>query len=616
MTTVHQSRFERLGILYAIALFSIAAAMALSQWYLQGYISEQENNTRIVNLAGRQRMLSQKISKAALQLGNATDPTQRTAFVEELEGAMQRWTTSHEILLHNNGVLGVTRPESSTVDSLYQVLTPSYTAMVRHTQDLLASAEQSPTASSEWQPAIDGILAHESDFLTTMDAIVLEYETEARNRIRYLKNIELVLLGIALIIILFELLFIFRPTVRRIRSAMDELLRSEKLAKEMARELGVLYESLENSYQDLAEVQAEEVPPMLYAKTNQHGEIFYVSENLTDALEYNIQRAFSNLFEWLEQQGYGPEQVRNIQRTVCSGQPWRGEVKAVSESGDFIWLDTYLVPVLDEQQCVETLQVICTDQTERKEAHARSHEITRDKIEEKLKEQRFRSILILEGQEEERKRISRDIHDGIGQLLTALKYKIEAINLAPGMPEREGKVEETKELLGQVIREVRRVSFNLNPSALSDYGIVPVAKRFCNEVSRMSDKEVLFENTTGFINRLDKNVETNLYRIVQEAVNNAIKYSSAKIIRVVFSHTAHYLNVSVSDDGAGFDYKKYEKHENIQGSGLGIFNMRERASFINADFTIQSMEGKGTHINVQLPINGKTYGNHQSIARR
>ena len=611
MAVSNPSRFERLGVLYALALSGIAITMIVSQVYLQDYISQQKNNSHIINLAGRQRMLSQKISKVALQLGTTSEPAQRKVYANELADAIDLWTTSHQTLLSNGEVLGITNPERSVIDTLYQTLNPSYTAIVTSAQQLLTQLRQSPSASLNLlQPHIDSILQNEPAFLEVMDNIVFQYDDEAQSRILYLKNIELVLLAVALTMILFELLFIFRPTARRIRDTMRELMESKEQAQGMTHELGVLYESLENSYQALAEVQTEELPPTVYATTDRQGNFHSVAEAFTNALEYEVPRAVSNLFDWLEQQGYGTEQVRNIQRTVSEGKPWRGEVKAVSDSGDFIWLDTHLVPVLDEQQRVSTLQMICTNQTERKEAKVRSHEITRERIEKKLKEQQYRSILILEGQEEERSRISRDIHDGIGQLLTALKYKIEGINLAPGVPEREAKVEETKEILGQVIREVRRVSFNLNPSALSDYGIVPVTKRFCSEASRLSDRRVTFENTTGFINRLDKNVETNLYRIVQEAVNNAIKYANANVIRVIFSHNAHYLNVDVLDDGVGFNEQQYENRENIQGSGLGIFNMRERASFINATFEIQSAEGKGTQINVHVPINGQTHGNY------
>ena len=611
MATSNPSRFERLGVLYALALSGIALTMIASQVYLQHYISQQENNSHIINLAGRQRMLSQKIAKVALQLETAPEPERCRAYSRELAEATARWTTAHQTLLNNEDTLGMTNPQSSTINSLYQTLAPSYAAMVSHAQQLLTLLERSPDApASQLQPHINGILQHESAFLEIMDDIVFRYDEEAQQRILYLKNIEWVLLAVALTMILLELLFIFRPTVRRIRTTMRALTESEERAQGMTHELGVLYESLENSYQVLADVQTEERAPTVYATTDARGNFQLVADTFTEALEYEVPRVSPNLFNWLEQQGYGTEQVRTIRGTVREGTPWRGEVKAVSESGDFIWLDTHLVPVLDEQEQVNALQMICTDQTERKEAKTRSREITHERIDKKLKEQQYRSILILEGQEEERKRISRDIHDGIGQLLTALKYKIEGIDLAPGVPEREAKVEETKHLLGQVIREVRRVSFNLNPSALSDYGIVPVTKRFCSEASRLSDKQVTFENTTGFINRLDKNVETNLYRIVQEAVNNAIKYAEAGVIQVVFSHNAHYLNVGVLDDGVGFDEQEYEKRENIQGSGLGLFNMRERARFINATFELQSARGKGTHINVHVPINGPIHENY------
>src|SRR5690606_28020056 len=163
------------------------------------------------------------------------------------------------------------------------------------------------------------------------------------------------------------------------------------------------------------------------------------------------------------------------------------------------------------------------DETEKKEAEAISQEISRERIEKKVKAQQFRSVLILEGQEEERKRISRDMHDGIGQLLSAMKFNLESIHSVGSHNEKE-KLKTSRELLLKVIREVRRVSFNLTPSALSDYGIVSVLNKFSKEMSKIADIQVTFENKTGFLSRLEGKVENNLYRIVQEAVNNTIKY--------------------------------------------------------------------------------------------
>lgn len=608
--------FEKLGILYALALSGIAASIIVSQLFIQRYLVKQENDSRIINIAGRQRMLSQQISKLALQIGNTTDPKQRRLYVQELDEAVSLWQQSHRALQHGDTAMQIQIDNSPTIDSMFQSLSPKHEVMANSAQQIINRLQSQPATDADTlQASINTILANEALFLGEMDTIVFQYDQEARARVFYLEEVELLLLGVSLLIILFELLFIFRPTARQIRYTISELTQSEKRAKGMAQELGILYNSLEASYQELAEVDPIEEPPTLYAKTDPEGWFTFVSDVFDRDLEYRVFERHENFFSWLKQEGYSEEQVENIQYRVTSGNTWVGEIKATSESGDFIWLLVHIVPSLNAQQKTETLNMICSNKTELKEAQARSHEITREKIDKKVKEQRFRSSLILEGQEEERRRISRDIHDGIGQLLTALKFKVEAINLAPNVPERETEVHEAQSLLNHIIREVRRVSFNLNPSALNDYGLIPATKRFCTEASRLSDKHIIFENQTGFINRLEKNVETNLYRIIQESVNNAIKYSEAAEIKVTFSHNAHYLNVAIEDNGIGFAYHQYAQQSapiSKNGSGLGIFNIRERASFINATLNIQSAEGKGTQINIHLPINERINGAYQS----
>ncbi|MEK6477154.1 ATP-binding protein [Catalinimonas sp. 4WD22] len=603
--------FERLGMMYALALSGIAAAIIISQVFVQRYISRQEYDSRIVNLAGRQRMLSQKISKIALQIGTTKNTEQRQVYANELEKALDLWTQSHHGLLEGDKSLGVIANNSSMVDSMYQAITLDYEAIVNNSQDILRLISQNPAIdSTRLQTYISQILSHESAFLKGMDTIVFQYDYEAREKVIQLEVIELGLLGLSLSIIFFELFFIFRPTARRIKKTIGELLRSEKLAKDMSREIGALYSSLERSYQELAKVDVKEDLPKVFAKTKSSGIFTYISDDFLEILGDTQEASHTNIFAWLEYEGYPYDQVQNIHQIVMQGEPWYGEVKGTSEEGDFIWLDMTIVPTFNIKQQIESFNIICSNKTERKEAEARSHEIIKDKIESELKEQRVRSILILEGQEEERRRISRDIHDGIGQQLTALKFTIENINLEPNMPTREEKVREAQKMLNQVIREVRRVSFNLNPSALSDYGLVPVTRRFCAEASRLSDKTVIFENKTGFLNRMDKSIETNLYRIIQEAVNNAIKYSKSDEIRVEFSHKAHYLNVDIIDNGVGFDFQNYRKRESKDGTGLGILNMQERTYYINGTFELSSEPGKGTRINIHLPINGRDKRNY------
>ncbi len=604
--------FKRIGILYVLALSGIALVIIISQALVQSYISKQEDDSRVINLAGRQRMLSQKISKLALQIGQAQNPAQAKKIAQDLEENLSLWTHSHQGLLTGDENMGVNGQKSPVVDSMYHEIAPYYESMVSGARALLQLLHQPDTLPhAQLQPHIDTILANEEPFLTGMDQIVFQYDNEASMRVIQLRNIEFVLLLISLAIIIFELLFIFRPIAHKISNTINELVRSENTAQGMAREIGILYSSLEKSYQELADVQVDVEQPAVYAKTDEAGKFIYYSDKFYKIMDGTPDELPTNLFKWLEKEGYGADHLANIQKMVAHGDAWYGEVKVTSCEGDFLWFNMSIVPVLNSKKNIEELMMVCANVTDKKEAEAISHEINRDKIEKKVKEQRFRSILILEGQEEERKRISRDIHDGIGQMLTAMKFKLEAATLSTNETSREKILGDTKNILQQLIREVRRVSFNLTPSTLSDYGIVATVKKLCAELNQLSDKAVKFENRTGFINRLENSVETNLYRIIQEAVNNAIKYSDASTIKVIFDHNADYLNVTISDNGKGFAYQKILENGQFSASGHGIFNMKERTSFINGSFNIDSEEGKGTKIDIHLPIKRMHHGNYQ-----
>src|SRR5205085_1304262 len=111
-------------------------------------------------------------------------------------------------------------------------------------------------------------------------------------------------------------------------------------------------------------------------------------------------------------------------------------------------------------------------------------------IEKKINQQKFRSVLILEGQEEERKRLAMDIHDGIGQMLTSLKFQIESIDSSKRADEIQLKLVEIQQLITQVIKEVRRVTFNLKPTVLSDYGLQAALNVFVKEIGKLSDIEI------------------------------------------------------------------------------------------------------------------------------
>jgi two-component system, NarL family, sensor histidine kinase DegS len=593
--------YKKLGIRYFLALTAIAAAIILSQAYLQNYISRQEDDSMEINLSGRQRMLSQRIAKSALLLTHDSDPKSKQLQYEELLQSAEEWTTAHLALQNGNEQLGLKGIDSSVLKSMYAELQRDFEAILKGVSLLKVEYAKDVPSEAIAKEALSLILKHEKAFLETMDRIVDRYEQDALAGISNLKRIELGLLILALLLILLEVTFIFIPSAQMIGETVQHLAEEEAKAKKMALELSSLYETLEQSFQDLAEAESEVEDHTVYLKCDIDGKVNHVSERFSEIM--GEQDGPDSFFEWLSEQGYSQTFIQPIQGLLRDGKTWSGEIKCLNEEGDFIWLKVDIIPILNAQQKVDELLVVGINDTQNKEAKAKSQEINREKLEKRLKEQQYRSVLILEGQEEERKRISREMHDGIGQYLTALKYSLDGIT---GNKSEQKRLEHARKLLGDVIKEVRRISFNLTPVALSDYGLAAVLNKFSEEMSKVSKIPVLFENKTGFIGRLEPKVENNLYRIVQEAVNNAAKYSEATFIEIAISHNSRYLHLQVKDNGKGFDFKNLQAEGRLSASGHGIFNIKERVNFINGQFDLDTQPGMGTTITIDYPLEQNT----------
>ncbi|MBX2842994.1 MAG: type IV pili methyl-accepting chemotaxis transducer N-terminal domain-containing protein [Flammeovirgaceae bacterium] len=599
-----KERFERLGRLYLLALSGIAIAILVSQLLIQNFISKQQDDSRTINVAGRQRMLSQKISKIVLQIANNSDRDLDSIKVIELQQTVELWVRSHNGLKSGDKELGLSGVKSFRILGMFENIESHFYAIVTAAQNIISEAQKAgSTVRFNIDKDLEKVLNNESMFLEGMDAIVFQYDEEAKEKVVLLKDTELILFGISLSIIIFEVFFIFLPTTRNLRKTFSDLIHSEKTASKMAREIGALYSTLETSYQELADVDLEKGQSVLFTKCDFLGNIKYFSEYFIHLMEFEEEDEMpENFYSLLKQNGYKNDFLEGVMDLVRNGHCWIGELKVTSAAGDFIWIETNIVPVKDSHGDLKEMMVIGANVTENKEAKERSREINKQRIEEKVKEQQFRSVLILEGQEEERKRISRDMHDGVGQMLYALKLNLEATTPSSSKYTKE-RLQEARDILRNIIREVRRVSFNLTPTSLSDFGIVSAIKKYCAEVSSLMGIEVEFINMTRFINRMGKNVETHLYRIIQEAVNNVIKYSGSKKIYVTFAHNAQNLHIEVRDEGKGFDIENLTQKGHFSASGHGIFNMKERAGFINAHFEVETEVGKGTVIKIDVPIN-------------
>ena len=150
---------------------------------------------------------------------------------------------------------------------------------------------------------------------------------------------------------------------------------------------------------------------------------------------------------------------------------------------------------------------------------------------------------------------------------------------------------------------MRTATFNLTPPELGDYGLYSALQKMTKELGRLTGKKILFESKVDEIPRLDSMAEINMYRVTQEAVNNAIKYADSKYILVSANLSEDLLSISITDDGKGFDMNQLdEMTENKSDGGMGIFFMKERIGYINGRIFIHSKENEGTRITLNYRL--------------
>ena len=221
-----------------------------------------------------------------------------------------------------------------------------------------------------------------------------------------------------------------------------------------------------------------------------------------------------------------------------------------------------------------------------------------EEADKKLKEKNIRAAAIVEAQENERRRIARELHDGLGQILTGIKFNIETFEKIVSSQNQNvvQRCTDISNLLNNAISEVQRISYNLMPRVLDDFGLTPALELICYQISQQNGIFVKFK-TTNFSGRLKPQTETGLYRIVQEGLNNIVKHAKAKEAYVKLNRQDSRFILIIEDNGKGF--LPDEKGRGI--GGMGLMNMRERVDALNGTLIIDSKIDTGTKIIVNLP---------------
>lgn len=235
---------------------------------------------------------------------------------------------------------------------------------------------------------------------------------------------------------------------------------------------------------------------------------------------------------------------------------------------------------------------------QKKEIALKDKELEEKKLEQLIKNQEIKSYNeMLITQDRERKRISQDLHDRIGSILSVAKvyYKSGEEQLLQNKNLDLVSFQKANELIDEACQEVRRLSYEMSSGVLTKFGLLSAVEDLVITIEQT--KKIKIEFIAGDLeNRLENNIEIQIYRIIQELMNNILKYADSSHVTIQILKLKNKVNVQVEDDGIGFNTNK-------QSNGMGLQNIRSRVSSLGGEIDIDSVIGRGTYVNIEIPIN-------------
>jgi signal transduction histidine kinase len=474
MENLDKTVAQRLYVQYIFALAVVAFLVIFGQFLIKSTLSKSLDDSHLINIAGRQRMLSQRLTKIVILINNSNISSEQKAFyTKQGQQLVTTWESTHSKLKNNNITLSKKFNVNNTnpIQDLFLNINP-------HFESLLGIFKKSLFLNQ--YIITNDLLNTESKYLELMEKIVFQYDKEATDRVNSLKSLEIIIGFLTLGTLLVEAIMIFTPLAEYVKKVISHLTTSEKQLQET-----------------------------------------------------NDQLRFSNRM------------------------------------------------LLQAQQKLETA--------------------TKEKYDTRRKEDIIKSAALLEGQEEERKRMSREMHDGVGQMLTGIKLTASKLrSFENENPKYKISLNDLHTLINETIEATRTVAFNLMPPILEDYGLVPVISILKEQIERNDSMTINYE--VKLINeRLPQKLEISIYRIIQEALNNALKHAEAKNFKINIIEKQEIVFIELSDDGLGFDPDGFISNEKSLIHN-GVANMKTRCKLLGGSFKLTSTPNQGTNIFVKLPI--------------
>jgi signal transduction histidine kinase len=284
-----------------------------------------------------------------------------------------------------------------------------------------------------------------------------------------------------------------------------------------------------------------------------------------------------------------PERWKEVNRRALEGETLRADEDRWESGGKTHWARWEVRPWRAADGTVGGILILAEDISRRKQMEEALSDMSRK---------------LIDSQEQERARIGRELHDDINQRLAMLSLELE--QLQQHHPEIESSVQEIRKRTSEISNDVQILSHDLHSSKLEYLGVVAGMKSWCKEFAERHKIEINFGSDVA--NPVPLELGLSLFRVLQEALHNAIKHSGVKRIEVQLREESGEIHLTVSDSGRGFDVEAVK-----QGKGLGLTSMRERVRLVNGTISIESKPMGGTTIHVRVPFESKHAAKRQAV---
>jgi len=590
-TTLKQYHF-----LYLAALSVIAIITIISQLLIQKHLNYQIHDSHLINYASRLRTNSQTLAKLSLKLLNGKSLKTTS---KDFETTLLQWQNTHESLLAGNEFLSLPKNKNEDMSELYKIIDLPYKSILNAAYEVRKLVDEGNLENLNIiKPYIEIILENETSYLLGMEMIVFDYDRTSRSNIRGLKNIEYTLLGIVMVMLMLEAIFIFMPLAKKIKISFNGLIESETKANKLAKALKESNKILERSHSELRDVNFALEKASYLVKIDEEGRIIYANDKYCHVTKYSMSSligkpVFYNKFG-------GDESIiyKHIKSSDLRKEVWQGEIFDYASDATGFWLDVTVMPVINKKGDVHQFLVIGFDITLRKKTEEELRLLSEEKLRRQKVIQKVRNTATIVGQEKERTRVAAEIHDGIGQMLTSLRIQVEF--LEEKNPKNVKEISTLYQLIHSIVNETRRICSELQPHVLEDFGLKAALLDLIKNIKKNTGYHIVYEDHYDV---LEKHSERDIaiYRILQEILNNAVKHSKAKSILVFIESDAEFITLQVKDDGIGFNYNSKNIFE-VKDNNHGLRNIKERVELLNAKLLINSELEKGTIIKVEIPI--------------